>query len=73
MPILEFDEFTGSPVFAAFRLQINMWIKKVEKVKIMKNFPEALLPLIWFEEGIDLPKYLIKQVKQGHMVVKIAG
>ncbi|XP_001606602.1 sensory neuron membrane protein 1 [Nasonia vitripennis] len=70
---LDFEPFTGSPLSARKRLQFNIMIQKVEKFKIMKNFPEALLPLFWVEEGIVLPDYLIAQVKAGHKMVAIVG
>ena len=37
----------------------------------MKKFPEALLPLFWVEESIVLPDWIAKQIRQGHMMVKI--
>ena len=67
---MEFDDFVGSPVYVSFPVQLNIMVHKVDKVKVMKNFPEALLPLIWFEEEVVLPKFLINKVKQGHMALK---
>ena len=62
---------TGTPVMAFKRLQFNIPIKAVEKFKLMKKFPEAMLPLFWVEEEVVLPDYLIKQVKQGLLAIKI--
>ncbi|KAL7302061.1 hypothetical protein TKK_0005294 [Trichogramma kaykai] len=68
---LDFEPFTGSPLSARKRLQFNIFITKVEKFKVMKNFPDALLPLFWVEEGVVMPDWLLKQVKMGHTMVKI--
>ncbi|XP_014206769.1 sensory neuron membrane protein 1-like [Copidosoma floridanum] len=70
---LEFEPFTGTPLLAMSRIQMNIMIHKVEKIKIMKNFPEAMLPLLWIEESVGLPDWLLKQVKSGLRMVAIAG
>ena len=53
------------PPHAFKRAQMNMWIKPVDKIKLMKHFPEALLPLLWFEEEIKMPKFLVDQIMLG--------
>jgi scavenger receptor class B protein 1 len=70
---LDFEPFTGSPLAARKRLQFNIMIHKIEKFKIMKNFPEALLPLFWVEEGITVPDDFVAQVKTGHKLVTAVG
>ncbi|KAJ8687778.1 hypothetical protein QAD02_023572 [Eretmocerus hayati] len=70
---LDFEPFTGSPLSARKRIQFNIMIHKIPKIKIMKEFPDAMLPLFWVEEGVVMPDYLIAQVKGGHRVVKIVG
>ena len=62
---------TASPFVARKRVQFNIFIQKVEKFKLMKTFPDALLPIFWVEEGIVLPDFLIKQIKQAHTAVKV--
>lgn len=57
------EPLTGTPVHAKKRLQFNMFIRPVEKYKIMKTFPEALLPLFWIEEGVILPDDIMSQLK----------
>lgn len=68
---MEFEPFTGTPLIAMKRIQVNIMIQKVDKIKIMKNFPEALLPLFWIEEGVALPDWLLSQVRSGLRMVKI--
>lgn len=54
---------TATPLRAHKRLQFNMFIHAVPKFKLMKNFPDALLPLFWVEEGILLPDEFVNKVK----------
>lgn len=68
---LDVDGFTGSPLTARKRLQFNIMIAPVAKFKLMKNFPDALLPLFWVEEGVDLPDWLLAQIRAGHKMVTI--
>lgn len=68
---MDFDRLTGSPISAKSRLQFNIFIRPVEKLKIMKNFPEALFPLFWVEEGIDaVPEWIASQIRMAHTGVK---
>lgn len=46
----DFFQFTGSPVFAAKRLQFNMPLEPMAKVDLFKNFKETIIPLFWIEE-----------------------
>ncbi|XP_058800607.1 sensory neuron membrane protein 1-like [Phymastichus coffea] len=65
---IDFEPFSGTPIAGKKRMQFNIMIHPVEKFKIMKNFPEALLPLFWIEEGFLLSDELASQVKLLHRV-----
>lgn len=60
---MDFEPMTATPIRAHKRLQFNMFIHSVPKFKLMKNFPEALLPLFWVEEGILLDDAFVSKVK----------
>ncbi|XP_058792828.1 sensory neuron membrane protein 1-like isoform X2 [Phymastichus coffea] len=70
---IDLDAFTGSPVQAHIRAQFNFFLFKVEKYKIMKNFPSALLPIFWIDEHTILPDFLIKEIKDGHRLLMIGS
>ncbi|XP_031776848.1 uncharacterized protein LOC100123085 [Nasonia vitripennis] len=72
MLIIDLEPFTGAPIHAHTRGQFNMFINKTEKFKLMKKFPEALLPLMWFDEITILPDFLLKILRQGLLMYKIA-
>ncbi|KAJ8687762.1 hypothetical protein QAD02_023556 [Eretmocerus hayati] len=70
--VFDFDPFSGSPFRVFARVQFNMYIQPLAKFKLMKNFPNALLPLFWIEQSMYLPKFLIKEVKLGHVGYSLA-
>ena len=72
MIIIDLDPLTGSPIQAHTRAQFNIYIRKVEKIKLLKKYPEALLPLFWFDEIVTLPDDLVKEIKAGHSHIKMA-
>ncbi|KMQ89696.1 sensory neuron membrane protein [Lasius niger] len=60
---MDFEPMTATPIRAHKRLQFNMFIQPIAKFKLMKTFPEALLPLFWVEEGILLDDEFVNKVK----------
>ena len=56
---------------AYVRIQFNMLITKIEQFKLMKNFPDGLLPLFWLDQIIELPDYFVKDIKKTHTILKI--
>ena len=70
---VEFEPMTGTPVSARKRLQFNIFLQPIEKFKLMKNFPYALLPLIWVEEGVLLEGDFLKQLKSVFTVLKVVA
>ncbi|XP_014467437.1 PREDICTED: sensory neuron membrane protein 1-like isoform X2 [Dinoponera quadriceps] len=60
---MDFEPMTATPIRAHKRLQFNMFVHPVPKFKLMKTFPEALLPLFWVEEGILLDDQFVNKVK----------
>ncbi|XP_023289833.1 sensory neuron membrane protein 1 isoform X2 [Orussus abietinus] len=70
---LDFEPMTGTPVSARKRLQFNMFIQPVQKFKLMKTFPEAILPLFWVEEGLALNDDFVGKLKAAFKMIKIVG
>ncbi|XP_072748130.1 sensory neuron membrane protein 1-like [Anoplolepis gracilipes] len=63
MIMVDVERTTSVPVRAYVRLQFNMFIQPIAKFKLMKNFPEALMPLFWVEEGLILNDEFMNIVK----------
>ncbi|CAD1478955.1 unnamed protein product [Heterotrigona itama] len=70
---MDFEPMTATPLLARKRLQFNMFLHKVEKFKLMKNFPECLFPMFWVEEGILLSDEFVKKLKTVFKAISIVG
>ncbi|XP_070515757.1 sensory neuron membrane protein 1-like isoform X1 [Cardiocondyla obscurior] len=70
---MDFEPMTATPIKAHKRLQFNMFIQPIAKFKLMKNFPEALLPLFWVEEGILLDDQFVNKVKMIFKVMTVVN
>lgn len=69
---IELEPFTGAPMHSHIRVQFNMLITKVEKFKLMKNFPDALLPILWIDEVIILPDWVLKDIRLSFRLILLA-
>ncbi|KAL7302089.1 hypothetical protein TKK_0005318 [Trichogramma kaykai] len=67
--IADFHPSTGALINANFRAQVNMFLTKVEKFKLMRNFPEALLPLFWVDNVVILPKWILRILKMSDKII----
>ncbi|KAJ8668140.1 hypothetical protein QAD02_009803 [Eretmocerus hayati] len=68
---MDLNAFAGAPLRVRVRVQINMFMKPLQKFKLMKNFPEALMPIFWMESAIEVPDWVVKEVKQGKMQLTV--
>lgn len=48
---------------AAKRIQINLDLKPLPQIDVMKELPEMLFPVLWCEEGADLNKTFVNMLK----------
>ncbi|CAB0034284.1 unnamed protein product [Trichogramma brassicae] len=71
--IVDFEPITGTPLNARKRLQYNMMVHKVDKLRLMHNFSEALLPLFWVEEGVVLPEDLMSKIKMSLLFLTVSA
>nr|AIU56857.1 sensory neuron membrane protein 1 [Microplitis mediator] len=70
---IDFEPMLGAPLSARKRLQFNIFIMPVDKFKLMKTFPNALLPLFWVEEGLILDDEYLKPIKLVFTMLKVVG
>ncbi|XP_011306891.1 sensory neuron membrane protein 1 [Fopius arisanus] len=70
---MNFVALAGAPIEAAKRLQFSMFIQPVEKFKLMKTFPNALLPLFWVEEGVLLDDEYLAPLKMLFTMITIVN
>ncbi|KYN23106.1 Scavenger receptor class B member 1 [Trachymyrmex cornetzi] len=67
-----FDPMTGTPMKAYKKIQFNVIVGPIPKLRLMKSFPEALFPLFWVEDGLELGNILIKPLKVAYLQILIA-
>lgn len=53
----------GAPISAFGRMQLNIDVEPFEEVKVMRNIPKMILPILWFENGVDLKKKFVNMLK----------
>ncbi|XP_020289234.1 sensory neuron membrane protein 1-like isoform X1 [Pseudomyrmex gracilis] len=68
----DFDAMTGTPIRAYKKIQFNALVGPIPKMKLMKNFPDALFPIFWIEDGLELGDVLIKPLKTAYTQILIA-
>jgi len=49
----DIQQVTGTTLSAKARIQINMSVKKMESFSALSSVNDTLIPILWFEEGID--------------------
>ncbi|XP_063972370.1 sensory neuron membrane protein 2-like [Diachasmimorpha longicaudata] len=55
---------TGAPLRGSKRGQFNIFLRPVDKVSLTSRLNTTLMPILWFDEGIDLPDELIDQLNR---------
>lgn len=68
----DFEPMTGTPLRASKKIQFNVIVGPIPKLRLMKSFPEALFPIFWVDDGIELGPILIKPLKVAYMQILIA-
>lgn len=56
---------TGSPVSLRNRLQFAIQVEQIEGFDLMANITSAVVPLVWIEESLDLPKEVTNAMRYG--------
>ncbi|XP_055299434.1 sensory neuron membrane protein 1-like [Sitodiplosis mosellana] len=60
---LDFYQLAGAPVSAMPRVQVNFEVVPIEEIPYMKDLQPMYLPLLWLEDGVDMPKKFINMLK----------
>ncbi|XP_058792640.1 sensory neuron membrane protein 1-like [Phymastichus coffea] len=66
---IDVDPLTGAVINARLRMQYSLFLMKLEKYRLVQNFPEALLPIMWSEEVLELPDIVMKKIKSIHRTI----
>lgn len=69
MLILDVDPLTGLAVRTHFRVQFNFMLMNLKKYKLLNNVQDAMLPIIWIDEVMTLPDFMIKRIKKIYRMI----
>lgn len=56
-------QFSGTPVSAFGRIQLNMEVMAIEEIPFMRNLSSMYLPILWIEDGVSLGKKFTNMLK----------
>ncbi|KAJ8927990.1 hypothetical protein NQ314_019518 [Rhamnusium bicolor] len=77
-PVLEdhiirvhFEPMTGTPIEAKKRIQFNLPVTPNNKITLMKNISQALHPIFWIEEGIELEGKYLKKITNVFLIIEL--
>ncbi|XP_037870752.1 sensory neuron membrane protein 2 isoform X1 [Bombyx mori] len=63
------DPITGVVIKGVKRLQFNIELRNVPSVPQLKEVPSGLFPLLWIEEGAEIPEWLRKEIMDSHTML----
>ncbi|KAL7302086.1 hypothetical protein TKK_0005315 [Trichogramma kaykai] len=69
---IDVDPLLGTPVRARLRFQLNIQLQPVQEVPLVQRFPEALLPLVWVDETLDLPRKFVVMIVAAHAIIGLS-
>lgn len=56
-------QYAGAPLNADVRAQVNFEIVPIEQIPYMADLQPMYLPLLWFEDSVNLDKKLANMLK----------
>ncbi|XP_034231469.1 sensory neuron membrane protein 2-like [Thrips palmi] len=59
---VDIEPMTGVPLRGGKRVQLNMFLKKMEPIDALRDVSEGLFPIVWVDEGIELEGVSLDQI-----------
>ncbi|KAK3908954.1 Sensory neuron membrane protein 2 [Frankliniella fusca] len=60
---VDIEPMTGVPLRGGKRVQLNMFLTKIDQVDVLSSVSEGLFPILWVDEGIDLEGPSLEQLQ----------
>ncbi|XP_073997540.1 sensory neuron membrane protein 2-like isoform X2 [Rhodnius prolixus] len=60
---------TGVPVIGRKRMQMNIFLRKIEDITLLTNISEGLLPIAWVEEGGELNEESLEKLEDMYYIL----
>ncbi|CAB3220808.1 unnamed protein product [Arctia plantaginis] len=63
------DPITGVAVKGLKRMQFNIELRRIESIPQLKNVPTGIFPMLWVEEGAEIPKSIQDELHAAHKLL----
>lgn len=60
---------TGVVLKGSKKLQFNVELRQIKDVPQLENVPTGLFPLLWIDEGAEIPLSIQQELKDGHKIL----
>ncbi|XP_049292374.1 sensory neuron membrane protein 2 isoform X2 [Anopheles funestus] len=66
---VDVEPYTGTPLTGGKRVQFNMFLRRIDAIKLTDRLQPTLFPVIWIDEGIALNEDMVKLIDDSLMKV----
>uniref|UniRef100_A0A1Q3FQQ9 Sensory neuron membrane protein 2 n=1 Tax=Culex tarsalis TaxID=7177 RepID=A0A1Q3FQQ9_CULTA len=66
---VDVEPLTGTPLNGGKRVQFNMFLRRIDSIRLTDRLPTTLFPVLWIEEGIALNDDMVKLIDDSLMKV----
>uniref|UniRef100_A0A182FCD0 Sensory neuron membrane protein 2 n=2 Tax=Anopheles albimanus TaxID=7167 RepID=A0A182FCD0_ANOAL len=66
---VDVEPYTGTPLNGGKRVQFNMFLRRIDAIKLTDRLQPTLFPVIWIDEGIALNEDMVKLIDDSLMKV----
>uniref|UniRef100_A0A8D8NYF0 Sensory neuron membrane protein 2 n=4 Tax=Culex pipiens TaxID=7175 RepID=A0A8D8NYF0_CULPI len=66
---VDVEPLTGTPLNGGKRVQFNMFLRRIDSIRLTDRLPTTLFPVLWIEEGIALNEDMVKLIDDSLMKI----
>ncbi|XP_055601534.1 sensory neuron membrane protein 2 isoform X2 [Uranotaenia lowii] len=66
---VDVEPHTGTPLNGGKRVQFNMFLRRIDSIRLTDRLSTTLFPVVWIEEGIALNEDMVKLIDDSLMKV----
>ncbi|XP_055531057.1 sensory neuron membrane protein 2 isoform X1 [Wyeomyia smithii] len=66
---VDVEPFTGTPLNGGKRVQFNMFLRRIDSIRLTDRLQTTLFPVLWIEEGIALNDDMVKLIDDSLMKI----
>ncbi|XP_021695540.1 sensory neuron membrane protein 2 isoform X1 [Aedes aegypti] len=66
---VDVEPLTGTPLNGGKRVQFNMFLRRIDSIRLTDRLQTTLFPVLWIEEGIALNEDMVKLIDDSLMKV----